>query len=49
MAVTRGEKPLLVVTNGELQMDVFDASSGEHIQTIGDIGSDTPLLIHKAL
>lgn len=49
LAVTRGDKPLLVVTNGELQLDVFDATSGELIQTIGDFGSDTPLLIHKAL
>ncbi len=49
LAVTRGDKPLLVVTNGELALDVFDATSGEHIQTISDIGSDTPLLIHKAL
>lgn len=48
VAVTRGKKPKLVVTNGELNLDVFDAQSGEFIQTIGDFGNVTPLLVYKS-
>ena len=49
IGVSRGDNPKLVVTNGELALDVFDAISGELIQTVGDFGNSTPLMIHKAL
>ena len=48
IAVTRGKEPLMVVTNGELQLDIFNPRTGKLIQTIGDFGNVTPLLIHKA-
>ena len=48
IAVTRGKKPLLVVTNGELNLDVFDAQDGRLIQTVSDFGNVTPLLVHKS-
>jgi methylamine dehydrogenase heavy chain len=48
MAVTRGKNPLLVVTNGELNLDVFDATDGRFLHTISDIGTTTPLSLHKA-
>ncbi|MBV1907724.1 MAG: hypothetical protein KUG78_00290 [Kangiellaceae bacterium] len=48
LAVTRGEKPLLVVTNGEMNLDIFNPRDGQLIQTIGDFGNVTPLLVHKA-
>lgn len=48
VAVTRGNRPLLVVTNGELNLDIFDARDGKLIQTIADFGNVTPLLVHKA-
>jgi methylamine dehydrogenase heavy chain len=48
VAVTRGKEPLMVVTNGELQLDIFNPRTGKLIQTIGDFGNVTPLLIHKA-
>ncbi|MGI9294337.1 MAG: amine dehydrogenase large subunit, partial [Pseudomonadales bacterium] len=48
IALTRGAKPKLVVTNGELKLDVFDASNGEFIQTIADFGNVTPLVVHKS-
>ncbi len=48
LAVTRGDNPLLVVTNGELNLDVFNASTGKLIQTVGDFGNTTPLLVHKS-
>ncbi len=48
IAVTRGATPKLVVTNGELGLDIIDTQSGELMQTISDFGSVTPLLVHKA-
>ena len=48
IAVSRGDNPLLVVTNGELSLDVFNANDGSHIQTVSDFGSVTPLLVHKS-
>ena len=48
IAVTRGKQPKLVVTNGEMNLDIFDANDGSFIQTVGDFGNTTPLLIHKS-
>ncbi|MCF6193236.1 MAG: hypothetical protein L3J46_02750 [Kangiellaceae bacterium] len=48
MAVSRGIKPMLVVTNGEMNLDIFDSVDGHLIQTISDFGNVTPLLVHKA-
>ena len=48
IAVTRGDKPLLVVTNGELSLDVFNAQDGSLLQTVADFGNVTPLLVHKS-
>lgn len=48
IALTRGEKPMMVITNGELTLDVYDPKSGELIQNISNFGNVTPLVIHKA-
>ncbi|WP_240946237.1 amine dehydrogenase large subunit [Pseudomaricurvus alkylphenolicus] len=48
IGVTRGKTPKLIVTNGEMNLDIFDATSGEFIQTVSDFGNITPLLIHKS-
>lgn len=48
VAVTRGDDPLVVVTNGELNLDVFKASDGSLVHTLSDFGNVTPLLVHKA-
>lgn len=48
IAVTRGENPLLVVTSGKLNLDVFNANTGEFLQTVDDFGNSTPLLIQKS-
>ena len=48
VAVTRGKEPLMVVTNGELQLDIFNPRTEKLIQTISDFGNSTPLLVHKA-
>lgn len=47
IAVTRGENPLLIVTNGELNLDVFNAKDGSLLQTLADFGQTTPLLVNK--
>ncbi|KLV10561.1 amine dehydrogenase large subunit [Photobacterium ganghwense] len=48
MSVTRGENPALVVTNGEMNLDVIDSKTGALIQTLSDFGNITPLVVHKA-
>jgi methylamine dehydrogenase heavy chain len=48
IALTRDTKPLLVATNIEMAIDVYDAASGEHLRTIGDFGQETPFLLHGA-
>ena len=48
IAVTRGDNPLLIVTNGELNLDIFNAKDGSFVQTVSDFGNVTPLLVHKS-
>jgi len=48
MVVTRGANPYLVITNGELGLDVFDANTGDFIQNISNFGQITPLMLMKA-
>lgn len=48
IALTRGKEPLLVVTNGEMNLDIYNAHSGKLEQTFSDFGNVTPLVIHKA-
>lgn len=46
--VTRGDEPLLIVTNGEFGLDVHNAKDGAYIKTITDFGQETPFLVHGA-
>jgi len=48
IAVSRGDSPLLVVTNGGLSLDVFNAVDGSFIQNVADFGNSTPLMVHKS-
>ncbi len=48
IAVTRDDDPLLVATNINMEIDVYDAGDGNHLRTIGDFGQETPLLLHGA-
>ena len=48
IAVTRDESPLLVATNINMEIDVYDASSGEHLRTLGNFGQETPLILRAA-
>lgn len=44
LGVSRGKTPLLMLTNGEMQQEVYDAMSGKYIRTIS-AGLETPLVI----
>lgn len=46
--VTRDDEPLLVVSNVNMQIDVYDATSGEHLRTLADFGQETPLTLWVA-
>ena len=41
IGITGGDEPLLVTTNVEMAIDVYDAGSGEHRRTIDGIGQET--------
>ena len=46
--VTRGEQPLLVAANINMNLDVYDAGGGEFQRTLADFGQETPLALHGA-
>lgn len=46
--VTRDDAPLLVATNINMEIDVYDATSGEHLRTLGNFGQETPLTLWVA-
>ena len=48
LAVTKGGEPLLVVTNSDMNIDVYRAGSGEYIRTISGFGQETPLMLFGA-
>ena len=48
IALTRDENPLLVATNINLEIDVYDAREGTHLRTLGNFGQETPFILHGA-
>ncbi len=46
--VTQGEQPYLVVTNGNMDLDVYSADSGEWIRLIGGRAFEMPMIIHAS-
>ncbi len=46
IGLTRDDEPLLLATNINLEIDVYDANSGAHLRTIGGFGQETPFLLH---
>ena len=46
--VTRDESPLLIATNVNMEVDVYDISSGQHLRTLGNFGQETPLTLWVA-
>ena len=47
IALTRDDG-LLVATTVEMNIDVYDAKSGELLRTLADFGQETPFLLHGA-
>ena len=44
--LTRDKNPLLLTTNVEMNIDVYDAKTGEHQRTMANFGQETPLILH---
>ena len=44
--VTRDEAPLLVTSNVERNVDVYDAGTGKFLRTLSDFGQELPSLLH---
>ena len=45
--LTRGDSPLLVATNINMNVDVYDAQSGTFLRTLADFGQETPLVLQR--
>ncbi len=48
MGTTHDDDPLLLVTNINLEVDVYNIGSGEYLRTLSGIGAETPFLLHGA-
>ena len=49
IGLTRDDEPLLIATNINLEVDVYDAGSGEYRRTLSDTSAQTPFLLHGSL
>ena len=45
---TRGPDPLLLVTNAEMNIDVYETKTGKHQRTLTHFGQETPIILHAA-
>ena len=48
MGITQGDDPLLLTTNVNLQVDVYDAATGEYQRTLSDLAYETVFMLHGA-
>ncbi len=48
VALTRGKEPLVVVTNGEMSLDIFNPRTGELVHNLDGFGNISPIIIFKA-
>ena len=46
--ITMGDAPKIVTTNIEMSLEVYDALSGEHVNTIADFYHNWPLLVYAS-
>lgn len=49
IGVTQDDDPLLLATNINLEVDVYDVDSGAHQRTLSGTGAQTPFLLHGGL
>ncbi|MGI9229348.1 MAG: amine dehydrogenase large subunit [Gammaproteobacteria bacterium] len=48
MDITAGDKPMIVSTNVEMALEIYDAISGKYIRTIDDFYRAGPLLVYAS-
>ena len=48
IALTQDEAPLLLVTNADMNIDVYQAANGSHVRTLAGFGQETPFVIYPA-
>ena len=48
IGMTRDPNALMLATNVEMNIDVYNAKTGEHLRTLADFGQETPLQIYAA-
>jgi methylamine dehydrogenase heavy chain len=48
IGLTRDDDPLLLATNINLAVDIYNIGSGEHQRTLSDFGAETPFMLHGA-
>ena len=46
--ITMGDAPKIVATNIEMNLDVYDALSGEHVNNIANFYHNWPLLVYAS-
>ena len=46
LELTQDQAPLLLVTNAEMNIDVYQPVDGKHLRTISGFGQETPLILH---
>jgi methylamine dehydrogenase heavy chain len=48
IGLTHDDEPLMLATNINFEVDVYDATSGEYLRTLSGIGAETPFMLHGA-
>ena len=48
IGLTRDDDPLLLTTNINLEVDVYNVGSGDYQRTLSGMGAETPFLLHGA-
>jgi methylamine dehydrogenase heavy chain len=48
MGMTNDDDPLLLVTNVNLEVDVYNVASGEYLRTLNNFSAETVLMLHGA-
>lgn len=48
LALTSGKNPRLVITTPEMNLEVYEAKTGQFIRTLSDFGQETPFVVYPA-
>lgn len=47
VALTSGKNPRLIVTNPEMNLEVYEAKSGKYLRTLSGFGQETPFVVYS--